>query len=107
MGNPMWSYLEVLQNLSYILTVQKDQKLAVKLYEEKSYEKLEEYINEKRKEFSDNEWFYYAGMAFERTFNRIYEEDGCDAFNAAIGGLTMFEEFIGLEEEENDQERTN
>lgn len=98
MGSPMWSYLEVLQNFAYILTIQKDQKLAMKLYEEESYKKLEEYIKEKCKEFSNNEWFYYAGMAFERTLNRIYEEDSCDAFNAAIGGTTMFEEFIGLEE---------
>lgn len=100
MGNPMWSYLEALQNFAYILIVQDNKKLAMELYEERSYQKLEEYIEAKRNVFSEKEWFYYAGMASERTLNRIYKEDGNDAFNAACGGLRMFDEFIGLMEDE-------
>lgn len=102
MGNPMWSYLEALQNLSYTITANSDRELAIKLYREKSHEKLEEYLKEKRKEIEDRKWFYYAGMVSQETSSRIEDEDDIDAFNVAFGGLTMFEEFIGIKEEEND-----
>lgn len=103
MEDSMHSYLEALQNFSYILAMEQDnRKIAEELYNEKLISKLEGYLVEKRKQFKDNEWFYYAGMAFERTLNRIYKEDSCDAINAAIGGLATFENVIGITEEEND-----
>lgn len=106
MGNPMVYYKEALQNLAYYLNCHSDIKVAKQFLEEKNIEILEKYILEKKSELSPKEFFYNAGMASMYTMQETDRYDGCDGFNACVGGISMFDEFIGLEdEEENKKER--
>lgn len=97
MGYPTIYYKQALQGFAYYLTCHDDMRLAKELNEEKDIEKLEEIILEKKKNISTEQFFYNAGMASMYTLNDADKNDGCDGFNACIGGLNMFEEFIGLE----------
>lgn len=103
MGCPSRYYKRALQCFAHALIYMEDKKLAKELFEEKSEEKLEKFILE-RKEICDTKQFYYnAGRTSEYVLNEA-DEEGCDAFNACIGGLNMFDDFIGLEDDEEDDE---
>lgn len=101
MGCPSRYYMRALQCFAHALVYMEDKKLAKELSEEKSEEKLEKFILE-RKETCDEKQFYYdAGRTSEYVLNEA-DEEGCDAFNACIGGLNMFDDFIGLRDDEED-----
>ena len=70
--------------------------------EEKDIAKLEEYITNKKNNTSTEEFFYNAGMAFMDTMNYVDKNEGCDGLNASISGLNMFEDFIGLRNEDDE-----
>ena len=84
----------LVQMLVYI----EDKKLAKELLEEKSEDKLEKFILEKKKTCNEKQFYYDAGRTVEYVLNEA-SADGCDAFNACIGGLNMFDSFIGLEDD--------
>ena len=98
MGCTSRYYKRALQCFSHALIYNEDSKLAKELYEEKSEEKLEKFILEKKKTCNEKQFYYDAGRTAEYV---LYEadEEGCDAFNACIGGLSMFDSFIGLEDD--------
>ena len=73
-------------------------KLAKELSEEKSEDKLEKFILEKKNTCNEKQFYYDAGRTVEYVLNEA-DEEGCDAFNACIGGLNMFDSFIGLEDD--------
>ncbi len=99
MGSPSRYYKRALKCFAHALVYMEDSKLAKELSEEKSEERLEKIILE-RKEICDERQFYYdAGRTSEYVLNETDEED-CDAFNACIGGLNMFDGFIGLKDDE-------
>lgn len=53
------------------------------------------------KTYEHNPEFYYnSGIAARNIFCDISESEGNDAFNAACGGLYMFEDLIGLHKED-------
>ena len=102
MGVPEWHYKRALQNLAHALVYSESPKKAKQLYEETSEEVLKQFIFEKKAEISEKEFYYMAGRATQCTLDEAYDE-GTDAFNAAAGGIWMFEEFIGIEESEEDE----
>lgn len=100
MGCPTIYYKQALQGLAYYLTCHDDMKKAKELSEEKDVEKLEQIIIEKKQNISIEQFFYNAGMASMYTLNDADKNGGCDGLNACIGGLNMFDNFIGLEKDE-------
>jgi len=96
MGCPSIYYTKALQYLSHTLAYDVNKKMAKELSKEKSDERLEKYLLERKKNISEKEFYYNAGRTTEFVLNEA-NEYGCDSFNAACGGLNMFEDFIGLE----------
>lgn len=98
MGCPTVYYKEALQSFAYYLTCNTDMGLAKKLNEEDNIEKLEKFILEKKQNISTESFFYNAGRASMYTLNDADKNDGCDGFNACIGGLSSFDHFIGIKD---------
>ena len=103
MGCPQIYYKRALQRFARALVYMEDSKLAKELLEEKSEEKLETFVLNKKKICNEKQFYYDAGRTSEYVLNEASKE-GCDAFNACIGGLNMFDNFIGLEDD-TDQSR--
>lgn len=103
MGVPEWHYKRALQNLAHGLAYNESPKKARQLNEETSEEVLKQFIFGKKEEISEKEFYYMAGRATQCTIDEAYDE-GTDAFNAAAGGIGMFEELIGIEEPEEDDQ---
>ena len=102
MGVPEWHYIRALQNLAHALAYNEGVKKARQLNEESSEEVLKQFIFGKKEEISEKEFYYLAGRATQCTIGEA-DEMGIDSLNAAASGIGMFEEFIGIEElEEND-----
>lgn len=97
MGCPSIYYKRALQCFSHALVYIDNRNLAKELLNEKSVEKLETFILDKKKNLNEKQFYYNAGRATEYVLNEI-DEDGIDAFNACINGLNMFENFIGMED---------
>ena len=98
MGYQSIYYKRVLQCFAHALVYMEDSKLAKELSEEKSEGKLEKLILEKKKTCNEKQFYYDAGRTVEYVLNEA-DEDGYDAFNTCIGGINMFNSFIGLEED--------
>ena len=98
MGCPDIYYKRALQCFAYTLVSLEDKNLANELLEEKSEEKLESFISHKKKFYNEKQFYYDAGRVTEYILIGA-DEEGCDSFNACIGGLNMFDNFIGLEED--------
>ena len=98
MGCPQIYYKRALQCFAHALVYMKDKKLAKELLEEKSEEKLETFILDKKKICNEKQFYYDAGRIVEYVLEEA-DEEGCDAFNACIGGLNMFDGFIGLKDD--------
>ena len=101
MGVPEWHYIRALQNFAHGLAYDESPKKAKQLNEETSEEVLKQFIFEKKAEISEKEFYYMAGRATQCTIDEAYDE-GTDAFNAAAGGIWLFEEFIEIEEAEDE-----
>ena len=97
MGVPEWHYKRALQNLAHALAYKENSKKAKQLNEETSEEVLKQFIFGKKEEVSEKEFYYLAGRATQCAINEAYNE-GTDAFNAAAGGIWLFEELIGIGE---------
>lgn len=95
MGCPNMYYKRALQCFAHALIYMENNKLAKELYEEKSEDKLEKFILEKKKTCNEKQFYYDAGRTSEYVLNEA-DKEGCDAFNACIGGLNMFDDFIEL-----------
>lgn len=99
MGCPYVYYKLALQYFAHALARRESAKLAKELAEESSDDRLEAFILEKKMTMSEKDFYYTAGKATQCVLEEAYQE-GCDPLNASIGGLNMFEDFIGLEEED-------
>ena len=98
MGCPDIYYVRALQCLSYAFACKTDNReLAKELNEETNIERLERYITSNKEVLSDKEFFYAAGGATQCVIEEAYQE-GCDPLNASIAGISMFEDFIGIED---------
>lgn len=94
-------YKKALHRFAYYLNCNTDIKLAKQLSEESDIDKLEKHIKEKKESIFTGQFFYNAGMACMDVLKYANENDGCDGLNACIGGLSMFEDFIELTDDEN------
>lgn len=95
MGCPTIYYYKALQYFAHCLAYDEDKKLASKLLNEKSTEKLENLILDQKSKILEKEFFFNAGIIVKQVLTEA-DEDGVDSFNAAIAGLNEFEYFIGL-----------
>ena len=95
MGCPDRHYKIALQNFAYVLTCMKNKRLADRWREEDSEELLKEYTLSKKKVVSTDRYYYDAGIAIQQMMDEAVEE-GCDSMNATLGGMIMFEDFLGL-----------
>jgi hypothetical protein len=101
MGNPHVFYKRALQNFAHCLAAEDNNfSLARKLYEEESDEVLEDFILKKKNEINAKLFFYDAGQTCQVVMQEA-DEEGCDALNASCGGLTEFEYFIGIREDDD------
>ena len=101
MGCPSRYYKRALQCFAHALVYMEDKKLAKELSEEKSEERLEKFILERKEKCNEKQFYYDAGRTSEYVLSEA-DEEGCDAFNACIGGINMFDNFIGLKDDEDD-----
>lgn len=88
MGNPEWAYREMIRELDRRISNRRDTDLS-------SIEEIENRINEST---HDNRFYYECGIVSADICNEIDMKGNCDQMNAVCGGLTMFEDFMGLEE---------
>ena len=103
MGNPHVYYKNALQCFAYYLTYMENTELAKTLYQEESEEKLEEFILKKKETVSEKEFYYQAGRSCQEVLH-MAEKEGTDQYNASFGGLLDFEDFIGLEPYDDEEE---
>lgn len=94
MGNPRWSYDEMVREADRIITESKE------VDEDTPIENLEVRLKSYK---HDSEFYFNCGIAAANISNDIFSNSGCDDLNAAIGGLAMFRDLIGLEGEEIDR----
>lgn len=96
MGSPDIYYRSTLQAFAYNLNYSKDKKRAEFLCGEESVNVLEEEITQWKGKLSAKEFYYQAGRTTEYVLNEADKNDGCDGFNACIGAVYNFENFIGM-----------
>lgn len=102
MGCPDFYYKRALQYLSYNLTCFDDMKSAKELLGEESEEKLEHFLLDKKNQINEKQFYYNAGIAWHEVLDEA-RNTGNDALNASIGGLTEFEYFIGIQEDDEEE----
>ena len=93
MGNPYEWYKLGLAYFVHALSISLSE---CEIFEEMSTEELEMYITEKRSQISEKAFYYCAGLAAAKMCADA-GDTGCDAMNAAVGGLAQFEDFVGFD----------
>lgn len=96
MGDPKPYYKKILRNFAYELVYLTDANLAKQLETEQDIKKLEDIILEKKQEIPTETFFYHAGIAVMNEFSDTFHTDANDDVNTCIGGINLFEDFIGL-----------
>ena len=89
MGNPKWSYDDIVREADRIITESK------KVDEDTPIEDLELRL---KSYDHDNEFYFNCGIAAANITDDIFANGGCDALNAVIGGFAMFRDLIGVED---------
>lgn len=97
LGDTSLYYKEALQELSYQLLFDKNQKTAASYRENNNITELEKIIMEEKSKISERKFYYNAGIAMCKVFTRVNREGYIDPFNACIGGMIDFEDFIGVD----------
>ena len=90
MGDPKWSYEEMVYELDRLITSSKKADITTPI------ERIEKRI---KKYEHDYEFYFKCGLACGNVMNDIIFNEGTDSFNAALGGMSMFRDLIGLEDE--------
>lgn len=94
MGCPDNYYRKALQRFAHNLLIRVDVNKAAQMMNEKSIEKLEYEIKEQRKNIDDANFAFDAGIVVGAVVICADRDDGCDGFNACLGGISEFEEFV-------------
>ena len=89
MGNPKWSYDDMVREADRIITE------SMKVDEDTPIEDLELRL---KSYDHDNEFYFNCGAAAANISNDIFSNSGCDDLNAAIDGFAMFRDLIGVED---------
>ena len=96
-------YKKALQCFTYLIYYFEDIELAKQLSKEESTEKLENIVLNAKSQIDKSLFFFYAGDACRQVLDEA-EKEGCDSYNACVFDLINFEYFIGLCEEDEDDE---
>ena len=94
MGCPENYYRKALQRFAHNLLFGLDSNKAKQMANEKSIEKLEHEIREQRKNVDIIDFIFDAGIVAGSVLKCADRDDGCDGFNACLGGISEFEEFV-------------
>lgn len=94
MGCPGMYYKKALQNFAYSLYRFSDKEKAQQLLNEDSVAKIEKEITARKENISVEEFIFEAGFVAGTVLECADRDDGCDGFNACLGGLNEFEEFV-------------
>lgn len=94
MGCPGRYYKEALWNFTHKLYFDSDKKKAKEMLNEESVEKLEQEIREQRNNVDAIDFIFDAGIVAGIVLECADRDDGCDGFNACLGGISEFEEFV-------------
>jgi len=97
MGNTASFYKRMLQTLAYNLSYEESEKLAKQIYEEQDIYILENFIDRRRNNFTENMLLFDAERAITAVICEVEQNDG--DFNACAGGLADFMKFLGLHSE--------
>lgn len=89
MGNPRWSYNEIIREAYRIITESK------KVDEDTPIEDLELRL---KSYDHDNEFYFNCGIAASNVTNDICMNGSCDEMNAMVGGFAMFRDLIELDD---------
>ena len=92
MGCPDKYYKKALQAFAYSLNYFSDENKAKEMGKEQNEEILEKDIMIWKSKMSEKQFYYDAGKASET----VLENEGCDEFIDCVGGLTLFDVFIGV-----------
>ena len=88
MGNPKWSYDDMVREAYRVVN-----------WDKKVDESVEELELRLKACDHDNNFYFNCGIAASNVANDICMNGSCDEMNAMIGGLSMFKDLIGLEDE--------
>lgn len=94
MGCPDVYYRKALQRFVHNLLIGVDAYKAEQMTNEKSIAKLEHEIREQRKNVDAIDFIFDAGIVAGAVLICADRDDGCDGFNACLGGISEFEEFV-------------
>lgn len=94
MGCPDIYYRKALQRFAHNLLIGVDAYKAEQMTNEKSIAKLEHEIREQRKHVDAIDFIFDAGIVAGIVLKCADRDDGCDGFNACLGGVSEFEEFV-------------
>lgn len=94
MGCPDIYYREALQRFAHNLLIGVDANRAEQIANEKSIEKLEYVIREQKNNTNTTDFIFDAGIVAGIVLKCADRDDGCDGFNACLGGISEFEEFV-------------
>ena len=94
MGNPSIYYRKALQQFAHNLLIDSDVEIARKMQDEKSIDILEFEIKKIKEHIDKCDLIFKAGFVVGHILTYTSEHDGCDGFNACLGGLNDFEDFI-------------
>lgn len=87
MGNPKWSYDDMVREADRIITE------SMEVDKDTPVEDLELRLKAYN---HDNNFYFNCGIAASNVANDICVNGSCDEMNAMIGGLSMFEDLIGV-----------
>ena len=94
MGNPSLYYRKALQQFAHNLLIDADVDMARKMQDEKSIDILESEIENIKEHIDKYDFIFKAGFIVGHFLTYTMEHDGCDGFNACLGGLSNFEDFV-------------
>lgn len=96
MGNPRWSYDEMVREADRIITE------STKVDKDTPIEDLELRLKSYK---HDNEFYFNCGIAASDVANDICMNGSCDEMNATFGGFAMFRDLIGVKDGEKVKRR--
>lgn len=96
MGNPRWSYDEMVREADRIITK------STKVDKDTPIEDLELRLKSYK---HDNEFYFNCGIAVSDVANDICMNGSCDEMNAMFGGFVMFRDLIGVKDGEKVKRR--
>lgn len=94
MGCPERYYKEALKKFAHSLWFDSNKKKARQLADEESIKELEDAIRIQKENTNVIDFVFDAGISAGMVLESADRDGGCDGFNACLGGLSDFEDFI-------------